>query len=150
MNRRVTVRDPRSASTFSPFELARLRECLRKGKNPPGRRRRSSNRAIARLIALGLPGWWVPLLKFWFTISHVLLARGFLACRAMLACLRPAYSNALIGSVSGMRIANAKALTRRTRMKKLMIIFAMALSLVACGTTSSPGGGGVQQDNVKP
>jgi len=35
-------------------------------------------------------------------------------------------------------------------MKKLMIIFAMALSLVACGTTGSPGGGGVQQDNVKP
>ncbi|MEP6607926.1 MAG: lysophospholipid transporter LplT [Burkholderiaceae bacterium] len=30
--------------------------------------------AIARLIELGLPGWWAPLLKFWFTISYVLLA----------------------------------------------------------------------------
>lgn len=30
--------------------------------------------AIARLVELGLPGWWAPLLKFWFTISYVLLA----------------------------------------------------------------------------
>ena len=30
--------------------------------------------AIARLIELGSPGWWAPLLKFWFTISYVLLA----------------------------------------------------------------------------
>lgn len=30
--------------------------------------------SIARLIELGEPGWWAPLLKFWFTISYVLLA----------------------------------------------------------------------------
>ena len=30
--------------------------------------------AIARLIELGLPGWWAPMLKFWFTVSYVLLA----------------------------------------------------------------------------
>ncbi|MBC8118929.1 MAG: lysophospholipid transporter LplT, partial [Burkholderiaceae bacterium] len=30
--------------------------------------------AIARLIELGLPGWWAPLLKFWFTVSYVVLA----------------------------------------------------------------------------
>jgi len=30
--------------------------------------------AIARLIELGLPGWWAPLLKFWFTLSYVVLA----------------------------------------------------------------------------
>ena len=30
--------------------------------------------AIARLIELGLPAWWAPLLKFWFTVSYVLFA----------------------------------------------------------------------------
>lgn len=30
--------------------------------------------AIARLYELSLPVWWAPLLKFWFTISYVLLA----------------------------------------------------------------------------
>lgn len=30
--------------------------------------------AIARLNELHMPGWWAPLLKFWFTISYVILA----------------------------------------------------------------------------
>jgi LPLT family lysophospholipid transporter-like MFS transporter len=29
---------------------------------------------IARLVELGLPGWWAPMLKFGFTISYVVLA----------------------------------------------------------------------------
>ena len=121
--------------------------------------------AIARLIELGSPGWWAPLLKFWFTISYVLLApwvgqladaipKGrlmawmnglkFIGAALMLTSVPPLIAFAIVG-VAAAAYAPAKygIITELLPAQKLVVANAWIEVSVVCAVLCGTVAGGV-------